>query len=1098
MVPGRLDVGMIDIGALDAAIAMAAEVPPCTPEAHALLRSARSVRELRAAVISGDLEHTRLALAAAVEGSDGSGSGLVDVAAHEVAVVRAHLDHVAVEAALADALASGRAEDGAASLLLHGTARTDELEAAISFARARGTGAAPQDNEASAEITALLTSAEHILALRTAQQRGDLREAVLAVQAACESGVVAAASDELSAAIADLNNRAVLEGPLARALEDGGGDGPVGELDVGSIRLDEGIRQAMEVRVCVVGRVAPASSLIRCRLLPQIGCATPDAERLLLSALLARRLRAALVARNWEALRAAVEEQAAAERAGDADILPVTRRELARASAVLNNYTAEVELLAALTPWAGGGSGGVIGAGGDVLPAPTAESVALLDSAIAAAMALCGGELEGQQRCSEKLRVLIRTARVMRGLRAAFIDDDMGAVLRVLEGARDSGEELSDVVRRELGALLAEFDERAAVGELSRALAEGGPSRAVHGDAAAAAESLGALLDASGVSVAGLDAAMEAASALGCRTPRSQQLLLSAQVVAELRRALIAARAVGGEGGGSRAAAGDARVEAALTAAERAQLAPEACREVECVRSAFAERAAATALRAALARGHAGDGASGAAAAAANCGGVGALCELDAAIGAALHVDAPSAGLRLLMETAASVRALRVELTRGSLGAAAAVLAGLRREGCAPEAEAEVSAAAARVADADAFDAGVRAVVSATEACDEAGIAGALAVLEGLPRPPPADARAFDALVAHARSTMHALAGLRVALADATATRDVASLRPLLATAGRAGLRSAEVDAAGSLVALAASLEAGALGALSTGDADGLEAALASAGAAGVALECEGAARAVLALPLRERLQLALQLAVGRGDVDAVARATLDMKTLFFAEAAAASPPRSFALADYARVRPRAPPDASSSGAPGAYLQWQAAPLATSLLVLPPPAAAFAARISGVLRQLTGDAPCKDLERATLELVQTCLAEPALRDETLAQLMAQLTGCPSAARAEAGWVLLRVCLAAFPPSEAFENVLEAFLRGARRMRHVITLHRTVCGGAARSVRSLGELRAALRDSDDEAARPAGGEPQRSPGDAARAGGVEEEKRSSVA
>lgn len=94
------------------------------------------------------------------------------------------------------------------------------------------------------------------------------------------------------------------------------------------------------------------------------------------------------------------------------------------------------------------------------------------------------------------------------------------------------------------------------------------------------------------------------------------------------------------------------------------------------------------------------------------------------------------------------------------------------------------------------------------------------------------------------------------------------------------------------------------------------------------------------------------------------------------------------------------------------------------------------------------------------------LALPELRDEILLQLAKQLTGNPSLASAERGWVLLHAALATFPPSEELENFLELWLRERGAVPCVWAMHLTLYRGgppraAGNASPSAAELQAAL-------------------------------------
>ena len=66
-----------------------------------------------------------------------------------------------------------------------------------------------------------------------------------------------------------------------------------------------------------------------------------------------------------------------------------------------------------------------------------------------------------------------------------------------------------------------------------------------------------------------------------------------------------------------------------------------------------------------------------------------------------------------------------------------------------------------------------------------------------------------------------------------------------------------------------------------------------------------------------------------------------------------------------------------------------------------------------------------------------------MHDELYAQLIKQLTRCPSVASLERGWAALRICLHYIRPSDRFENYVESFLRTqqpppSRRGHHAST------------------------------------------------------------
>ncbi len=88
---------------------------------------------------------------------------------------------------------------------------------------------------------------------------------------------------------------------------------------------------------------------------------------------------------------------------------------------------------------------------------------------------------------------------------------------------------------------------------------------------------------------------------------------------------------------------------------------------------------------------------------------------------------------------------------------------------------------------------------------------------------------------------------------------------------------------------------------------------------------------------------------------------------------------------------------------------------------------------------------------------------PELRDEIYIQLCKQLTGNPSVASAERGWVLMHICLCTFQPSEEFENHLELFLRDRGALPCVWAMHLSLYRGTASGVSPLSaaDIQAAL-------------------------------------
>ena len=177
--------------------------------------------------------------------------------------------------------------------------------------------------------------------------------------------------------------------------------------------------------------------------------------------------------------------------------------------------------------------------------------------------------------------MLLRTARVVAGLREALSAGDLDRLTSVLDGAKR--QRLADVAQPELVALLAEVGQRRADSALRAALKRGGPTGSP------------GRLDIGEVTVADLEKAIaEAESNAADQTPGRRQshqsaaLLASARVVRAVRAGLLAAGV-------------DWRlVRGGLEAAATTDLAPEAEAELDLVRADVIVRGVAQELRAAL------------------------------------------------------------------------------------------------------------------------------------------------------------------------------------------------------------------------------------------------------------------------------------------------------------------------------------------------------------------------------------------------------------------------------------------------------------------------------------------------------------------
>lgn len=95
------------------------------------------------------------------------------------------------------------------------------------------------------------------------------------------------------------------------------------------------------------------------------------------------------------------------------------------------------------------------------------------------------------------------------------------------------------------------------------------------------------------------------------------------------------------------------------------------------------------------------------------------------------------------------------------------------------------------------------------------------------------------------------------------------------------------------------------------------------------------------------------------------------------------------------------------------------------------------------IRQFTGDKPLKggdQFEWGSKTLGHAVGELGTLGDELYFQLIKQTTECGNPIALKKYWELLNVCLYTYPPSKAFENYLEYWLRNQRKDDFIIALH----------------------------------------------------------
>jgi sugar diacid utilization regulator len=153
---------------------------------------------------------------------------------------------------------------------------------------------------------------------------------------------------------------------------------------------------------------------------------------------------------------------------------------------------------------------------------------------------------------------------------------------------------------------------------------------------------------------------------------------------------------------------------------------------------------------------------------------------------------------------------------------------------------------------------------------------------------------------------------------------------------------------------------------------------------------------------------------------------------------------KQFELAKFGRVKPAhmfSRKYGVSDNVDTGLLRWQHEPIHTSLTMLQDPnSRRLAVKSFRNILAFMGDRPLAKPVALAQELLEMGSAVPELRDEIFVQLAKQLSGNPSSASAERGWVLMHLALSTFPPSEDLENHLELFLRDHGALPCVWAMH----------------------------------------------------------
>ena len=513
---GSLDLSSIDTRGLDVGIAMASKLGVRTEEASHALVTAQVVRAVRAAMRRGDKDGV---VAALVQADSVSRAGkLSPLAEAELTTARQEMDNLTVRAALLTALSSGGPAGSPGNLDTvvvsdEGLARAIELTDTVGYH--------------TAEVGLLYTSAQVVLRVRRALGAGDWKQATkLVAPAALDlSQVSRVCHAELTLVQDECDNRSAVRN-LRRCMSSGGCSSNIAQLLSRSVEtndLDAAIQGAHALRT-----------------------STEAVRRYLWSAELVRMLRGAAREGDWEAIESCAG-RAFSPTTGDpvSDLVREALPELTAARHAITNRDAVTALRAALsTGHASGPVGqlvvstvelGPLRAAIDTaaaVPASTPASEALVRVAetvheLRGLLASRGDRWGDVERVLERAWATLEEARVQsaRGVGARGARGGAGGVGGVGAGV---GSLVPPAVETELTAVRDEVNNTRVVAKLQTALATG-----------AAAGGPGSL-DLDTVDLAALDAAVDLAQQLGCKTTLGANLLRSAEVLRAVRSSMLA------------------------------------------------------------------------------------------------------------------------------------------------------------------------------------------------------------------------------------------------------------------------------------------------------------------------------------------------------------------------------------------------------------------------------------------------------------------------------------------------------------------------------------------------------------------------------
>ena len=258
---GEMGVSEVDTAELDMAIATASELGTRTEEADRLLHAAKTIRRLRSVLLAGNWQWVGSVLLEARQLKH----IFPPVSLKELQAAQDELDNKAILAQINAALRQG-VPTGSIGHIDPDSVDVTVLDDALAYARSLGVK--------SVEASAAVAGAQIMRKLRVAVKANDWAEAADVLTSVGDRTLPSAGSDELQQIRLCVDNWKLIS-DLTIAVATGGPVGPLGDPDLRALRVD-----ALDAAISLSGR---------------LGVHTVEARRALVSALIIRRLRAALL-----------------------------------------------------------------------------------------------------------------------------------------------------------------------------------------------------------------------------------------------------------------------------------------------------------------------------------------------------------------------------------------------------------------------------------------------------------------------------------------------------------------------------------------------------------------------------------------------------------------------------------------------------------------------------------------------------------------------------------------------------------------------------------------------------------------------------------